>query len=128
VQDRYALNFPVIRDLFRLLDFGYAGCSVELSITRKGAKIPFDANSRIQVNYTVQLNSKLSTYSDRINGSIARQSVPIYLKNKCAEISNIKIGKVVCFAGFKSQWSDLTCPYNFQATEFSIPDFYAKDH
>ena len=55
VEDRYAVNLPVFREFFRLLDFGYAGCSVELTVTSTGGKIPPGANPKIEVHYIVQL-------------------------------------------------------------------------
>ena len=127
VEDRYALNLPVFRDIFRLFDFGYAGCSVELTVTPKGDDIPRDANPKIQVEYTVQLDAETPAFKHKTNGSIARRSVPIYLHNKCAEISDIKIGDVQCFIGFKQQFKHLSCPYNFRINEFSIPDYYDNE-
>jgi hypothetical protein len=127
VEDRYALNLPVFRDIFRLLDFGYAGCSVEISVINKKGKIPPGANSKIQVNYFVQLASEASHYANETKGSIARGSVPIYLHDKCADVSNIKLTSVMCFSGFKNQWSKLTCPYKFRVTSFSIPDYYDRN-
>ncbi|NQU71478.1 MAG: hypothetical protein HQ514_13070 [Rhodospirillales bacterium] len=127
VEDRYALNLPVLRDIFRLLDFGYAGCSVELAVTSKIGKMPPGANPKIQVDYVVQLAPGTPPYSNNTVGSIARRSVPIYLNEKCAEVSNIKISGAACFAGFKGQWSKLTCPYNFRVTSFSIPDYYDRN-
>jgi hypothetical protein len=127
VEDRYALNIPVFRDMFRLLDFGYAGCSVKLEVTSKGARIPPGANPKIQLNYIVDLGPGKPRYSTETKGSIIRRSVPIYLKNKCAEISSIRIAGVKCFTGFKGQYTDLSCPYNFRITNFSIPDYYDRD-
>ena len=127
VEDRYALNLPVFRDIFRLFDFGYAGCSVELVATREGGKTPPGANSKIQVDYVVQLAPGMPPYSNKTVRSIARRSVPIYLNDKCAEVFNIKISGAACFAGFKNQWSKLTCPYNFRITNFSIPDYYDRN-
>ena len=127
VEDRYALNWAVFKEFFEYFDFGYAGCSVEVEVTAKGAKAPSDANPKIQLDYTVQLGQGTPPYTSKINGSIARRSVPIYLKNKCAEISNIKIVKVRCFAGFKGQWAKLTCPYDFRVAEFAISDYYDPD-
>ena len=127
VEDRYALNLPVFRGIFRYFDFGYAGCSVEIKVTSKGAKPPPNANTKLQLDYTVQLDPGKPPYTTEINGSIARRSVPIYLKNKCAEVSNIKIANVKCFAGFKGQWAKLACPYDFHAAEFAIRDYYDPD-
>jgi hypothetical protein len=127
VEDRYALNLPVFRDIFQFFDFGYAGCSVEVEVTAKGAKASPDANPKIQLDYTVRLGPGMPSYKDEVNGSITRRSVPIYLKNKCAEVSNIKIVGVKCFNGFKGQWGYLTCPYDFGVGDFAIPDYYDRD-
>jgi hypothetical protein len=126
VEDKYAINLPIFRDMFRLLDFGYAGCSVELEVISNGAEIPPGANPKIQIDYTVQLAPGKPPYTNQSNGSIARHSVPIYLNNKCAEIFNLKIAGAVCFAGFKGQWSKLSCPYQFRINEFSIPEYYDR--
>ena len=127
VEDRYALNLPVIKEIFRILDFGYAGCSIELQVTRKGAPPPANANLKITVHYRVRRGPGKSSYTTEVNGSIARRSVPIYLKNKCSEVSNIKISDVKCFDGFKGQWAKLVCPYYFRFNEFAIPDYYDQD-
>lgn len=127
VEDRYALNWPVFKEFFEYFDFGYAGCSVEVEVTAKGAKAPPEANPKIQLDYTVQLGPGKPPFTNEINGSIARRSVPIYLKNRCAEISGIKIINVRCFKGFKGQWAKLTCPYEFRVAEFAIPDYYVRD-
>ena len=126
VEDKYAINLPVFRDLFRLLDFGYAGCAVEIEVTSDGAEIPPGANPKIQIDYTVQLAPGTPPYTNQTNGSIARHSVPIYLNNKCAAIFSLKIGGAGCFSGFKGQWSKLSCPYHFRVNAFSIPDYYDR--
>lgn len=127
VEDRYALNWPVFKEFFEYFDFGYAGCSVEVEVTAKGAKAPPDANPKIQLDYTVQLEPGMPTYTNEINGSILRRSVPIYLKNRCEEISSIKIINVQCFTGFKGQWAGLTCPYDFRIAELAVSDYYDRD-
>ncbi len=127
VEDRYALNLSVFRDFFRYFDFGYAGCSIELEVTSKGAKAPPDANPKIQLDYTVQLGPGQPPYTVKNNGSISRRSMPIYLKNRCSEVTSIKIAHIGCFVGFKGQWAKLACPYDFRAAEFAIPDYYDRD-
>jgi hypothetical protein len=127
VEDRYALNLPVFREMFRLLDIGYAGCSVGLAVSSAGAEIPPGANPKIEVSYTVERGPKKPPYTSRAIGSVARRSVIIYLNQKCAEITKIKIGGAGCFSGFENQWRDLSCPYKFRVTGFSIPEFYDWD-
>jgi hypothetical protein len=127
VEDRYAINLPGFRDLFRLFDVGYAGCSIALDINVDRTALDADSNRKIEVTLDVALHRPVAPFKWRTVGSLERRQLEIYLGNRCDEVDRVAILGVQCFDGQHAEFAGLSCPYRFQPGAYAIRRFYLGD-
>ncbi len=126
VEDKYAINLPGFREMFRFLDVGYAGCAIDLNIRADHPPGETGVNRRVHLFFVVSLSSDATPFERQAVGSIERGSVILYLYNRCSEIRRIGITRVICFGGYKGEFSKLKCPYRFGKGKFSVRNFYIR--
>lgn len=126
VEDRYAINLPGFRGLFRLLDIGYAGCSIvfEIGVDRDG--LGTDANRKIEVTVDVELYRPAQRFTTTAVGSLERPEFEIYLANKCPDVERVAISAIRCYAGQHDEFAGMPCPYRFEPGAYAIRRFYLR--
>ncbi len=124
VEDKYAINLPGFRDVFRFFDIGYAGCSIGLAVRAGAGTGKPGQNMKIEVAFSIELKPGRAPFAKKAVSSLDRADLVLYLNNRCSEIRRIRITKAACFNGLKGELAELACPYHFGGGAFAIEDFY----
>lgn len=124
VEDKYAIDLPGFRDLFRFLDVGYAGCSIGLTVRAGAATGKPGQNKKIEVEFEIELKPGTAPFKLKAVSSLERADLILYLNNRCADVRRIRITKAACFGGLKGEFGKLPCPYRFGGGTFAIGNFY----
>ncbi len=126
VTNKYAINLPGFREIFRFFDVGHAGCSIDFTVNLNKKGSDKSANPKLIMQYAVRLIESNRVYKGQSIGALDRDYFNIYLYDKCSDVGRLQISRVNCFNGFKNQFGKLTCPYRFGVGSFLVQRLHAS--